>query len=96
MDQTRTRITGDFTVERTYDPLFLARLDDGRIVKIEHLGNAAGHSPAYLGWDEMGRPVLESVDRFTTLDVGRIAPSRAQVERLLSAVNQSGMDIAGR
>jgi hypothetical protein len=92
MDQ--TRLTGDFTVERTYDPPFLARLADGRIVKIEHLGNAAGHSPAYLGWDEQGRPVLESIERFTTLDVGRIAPSRAQVERMLSAVNQAGMDTA--
>jgi hypothetical protein len=91
MDPTKTRIAGDFTVETTYNPPLLARLDDGRIVRIEHLGNAAGHSPAYMGWDEQGRPVLESIARFTTLDVARIAPSRAQVERLFGTVNTQVM-----
>jgi hypothetical protein len=83
------KITGNFTLEHTYAKPFLVRTDDGRILKVEHLGNAEGHSPAYLAWDNQNQPVIESVVRCTRLDFDLIAPSREQIEQVLSTLGQS-------
>jgi hypothetical protein len=80
---------GDFTVEKDFtDRPITVLTDDGRILKVQYLGNHAGHSPAYMGWDEENRPVIESVGRCRSLDVNTLPPSRAQVDRLLSQITQ--------
>lgn len=78
-----TEPTSDFTPIKHYDPPILGRLQDGSYLKIESLGNHAGHSMAWQGADEFGKPRVVSFNDVVICETTLIAPTRAQVEQLL-------------
>ena len=77
---------GNFTVERAFDPPKTA-IVRGRVVKVGAQGNAAGHSPAWLIYDQ-GQPEIVSLNELTMLDLDTIAPSNEQVMDLLRSLKR--------
>ncbi len=82
---TSDSLEGNFTDQRLFTQPFLGQVRGQKgYVIVTALGNAEGHSPAYLCWDKNESKIvsIDEVKRIP-LDMSAIVPTEEQVRELL-------------
>ncbi len=78
--------SGNFTDQRLFTQPWLGKVRGQKgYVVVKALGNAEGHSPAYLCENEEGDSMIQSIEdvKRVPLDISAIVPTEDQVRRLL-------------